>query len=381
MKNVMILLLAIIITACASNHTQYHGSLRVPETVDASKMKELTELREQYIASGRYQEAIEVSNKMIELMPDSALFYYARGEAYEKSDNYASAIADYEKALSMDHGDLDKQPPVYFNIGTTYLNWGKNAEAIKYFDKALKLDRRYAQAMVHRGVAYHNIGKFDLAKTDFDAVLALDAKNALAYRFRANVYGAANDFGKVVADLNKCLELDPKKYTQDPAVFHNRGEAYHKLGKLKEALEDFDRALNLNPRYVFALVNRGNTYVDLRKYDLAFKDYHMAVEYEATNDFPLFWRGVLYYSTGKLAPSLEDLMKVVELNPRHVVAHLLITGIYSQQNNIEAACRWLKKTVAVAKETGFNSWNFLKTGKEFESVRKASCYNEVMAVN
>ncbi len=247
MKNVMVLFLTIIIVACASNQSGYHGTMEVPKTVDSSRVKELTELREKYIASGRYQEAIEVSTKMIELMPDNALFYLARGEAYEKSNNYANAVTDYEKALSMDRGDLAKKPPVYFNIGTTYLNWGKNAEAITYFDKAIKLDRRYVQALVHRGVAYHNIGKFDLAKADFDTALSLDANNALAYRYRANIYALADNYGKVVVDLNKCLELDPKRYSQEPAVFGNRGVAYHKLGKLKEAVEDFDRAISLNP--------------------------------------------------------------------------------------------------------------------------------------
>jgi tetratricopeptide (TPR) repeat protein len=350
----------------------------MPKAVDSSKVNELTELREQYLASGRYKEAVEVSNKLIELMPDNALFYLARGGDYANIEKYQDAIADYEKALSMDRGELTKKPPVYFNMGTAYLNLGKNTEAIKYFDKALKLDRRYSQALAHRGVAYHNVGKFDLAKADFDAALGLDPKNATAYRFRANIYALANDYKRVVLDLNKCLELDPKKYGQDAALYQNRGEAYHQLGRPKEALEDFEKALNLNPRYVLALVNRGKTYVALRKYDLAFKDYDMAVEFEPTNDFPLFWRGVLYYSTGKLSPGLEDLMKVVELNPGHVFAHLLITGVYSRQNDMEAACGWLKKTVAAAKKTGFKDWDYLKTTKEFENVRKAACYNEVM---
>ena len=378
MNKVAILVFAIIITACASSQSGYRGTMQVPKTVDSSKLNELTELRERYLASGRYREALEVSNKLIELMPDSALFYLARGGDYANIDKYQDAIADYEKALSMDRGNITKVPPVYFNMGTAYLSWGKNIEAIKYFDKALELDRRYPQALAHRGVAYHNIGKFDLAKTDLDAALALDPKNATAYRFRANIYGLANDYRKVVADLSKSFELDPKKYGQDAALFQNRGEAYHELGKPKEAFEDFDRALGLNPRYVLALVNRGKTYADLGKYDLALKDYDKAVEYEPNNDFALFWRGALYYSTDKLVPALEDLMKVVNLNPRHVAAHLLIIGVYSQQNNVVGACQWLKKTFAAAKQTGFNNWNYLKTSNEFENVRKAACYNEVM---
>ena len=381
MKKVMILLFAMFITACASTQNGYRGTIQVPKTVDSSKVKELTELREQYIASGRYQEVIEVSNKLIELMPDSALLYLSRGDAYAGIEDYQNAIADYEKALSMDRGDLVKKPPVYFNMGTAYLNWGKDSEAIKYFDMVIILDRRDSRALVRRGFAYHNIGKFDLAKADFDAGLALDPNNALAYRYRANIYGLSNDYEKVVADLNKCLELDPKRWSYDPATFQNRGEAYHQLGRPKEALEDFGKALNLNPQYVLALVNRGNTYFELRKYDLALKDYDRAVEYEPKNDSPLFWRGALYYSTAKLAPALEDLMKVVELNPQHVVAYLLITGIYSQQNNMEAACQWLKKTVAVAKEAGFKNWDHLKTGKDFEEIRKASCYNEIIPLN
>lgn len=352
--------------------------MQVPKTVDSPKITELTELREKYIASGKYQEAVEVSSKLIELMPDNPLFYLARGDDYANIDNYPNAIADYEKALTMDLGELGKKPPVYLNIGTAYLNSGNNIEAIKYFEKALQLDRRYVQALVRRGVGYQNIGKFDLAKADFDAVLSLDAKNAVAYRYRANIYGLANDYGKVIIDLSRCLELDPNTYSHEPAVFGNRGIAYHRLGKLKEALEDFDKALGLNPRYVFALTNRARLYADLKQFDLAFKDFDTAIAYESNNADALFWRGTLYYTTGKQDSALNDFMKVVNLNPQHVVAHLLITGVFSQQNNIDESCRWLRKTIAAAKQTGFNSWDYLKTAKEFEVVRRASCYNEVI---
>lgn len=377
MKNFMILLLAITITACASSGGHY--SYKLPKDVDASKMNALVELRKARMVVGDYEKAVEASNKLIELLPDQGHLYYLRGEAYAHSGNYENAIKDFEKALSMDPGDIGKQPVVFFNIGTAYLKWGKNDEAITYFDKALRLEKRYVSALVHRGGAYSNIGKYDLGKADFEAALKIDPQNALAYRVRADVYAIAEDYKKVVADLNKCLELDPKEYSQDPVVFHNRGEAYHKLGRLKEALEDFDRALRLNPRYVFALVNRGNTYAELRKYDLAFKDFDEAIEYEPTNINALFWRGTLYYSTEKLDPALKDLTKAVELNPLHIVAHLLITGVYSRQNNMDKACQWLKKTVEAAKKTSFENWSYLKTAKEFENIRKSPCYKEVMA--
>lgn len=48
----------------------------------------------------RYQQAIADHNKVVELLPDCGLCYFARGRTHEEYGDKQQAIADYRKALA-----------------------------------------------------------------------------------------------------------------------------------------------------------------------------------------------------------------------------------------------------------------------------------------
>jgi len=51
--------------------------------------------------------------------------------------------------------------------------------------------------------------------------------------------------------------LKQKEYA---VAYNNRGLAYGKLNKYEQAMEDFSRAIELNPALAEAYYNRGNAY-------------------------------------------------------------------------------------------------------------------------
>ena len=52
----------------------------------------------------------------------------------------------------------------------------------------------------------------------------------------------------------KAIELDPKYVF----AYNNRGNAYEKKGEHDLAIADFDKAIEIDPKYAFAYDNRGN---------------------------------------------------------------------------------------------------------------------------
>jgi Flp pilus assembly protein TadD len=56
-------------------------------------------------------------------------------------------------------------------------------------------------------------------------------------------------------------------------IWENRGRVWFNKGDLKRALEDFDQALQLNPRFVDALAGRGATYLRLGRVAEAERDF------------------------------------------------------------------------------------------------------------
>ena len=62
---------------------------------------------------------------------------------------------------------------------------------------------------------------------------------------------------KAIEDYTKAIELNP----QHANAYHNRGLAWSKKGDRDKAIEDYNKAIELNPQYADAYNNRGNAWL------------------------------------------------------------------------------------------------------------------------
>ena len=86
--------------------------------------------------------AIEAYNQVVDYNPDKAIYYYNRGTAYLKTDQYEAAIADYAKAIELS----PKYAYAYYNRGNAYYKAGQPEVALADFKEAVKLNQSYAKA-------------------------------------------------------------------------------------------------------------------------------------------------------------------------------------------------------------------------------------------
>jgi hypothetical protein len=81
-------------------------------------------------------------------------------------------------------------------------------------------------------------------------------------------------YEEAVAEYTKAIELDPKL----AAAYYNRGLAYFKMKQYDSALADFNKTLELNPKSSTAWVGRGISLEGLGKYKEALEAYNKALE-------------------------------------------------------------------------------------------------------
>jgi tetratricopeptide (TPR) repeat protein len=65
--------------------------------------------------------------------------------------------------------------------------------------------------------------------------------------------------------------------TETAQEWNERGISLGKSGEYKEAIECFDKAIELNPNYAMAYSDRGIVYEKLKKYERAIEDYNKAI--------------------------------------------------------------------------------------------------------
>ena len=92
------------------------------------------------------------------------------------------------------------------------------------------------------------------------------------------------------------------------------GSSYYQEGNYDRALEEFSRAIELNPQFALAFNNRGAVLVDLGDYKLALADYNMAIELDPQYVYAYYLRGLSYEELNETLNASVDLNRVLELS-------------------------------------------------------------------
>ena len=104
--------------------------------------------------------------------------------------------------------------------------------------------------------------------------LKVTDNNWLAYNNRGVVYKGLGNYRQAIEDYNRAIEIKPD-YAE---AYNNRGNAYNGLGNYRQAIEDYNRAIEIKPDYADAYNNRGIAYNSLGNYRQAIEDYDRAIE-------------------------------------------------------------------------------------------------------
>lgn len=243
------------------------------------------------------------------------------------------------------------------------------AASIAYFQKAIELDRHYADPHNNLAVAYAHLGDFDKAIEAIKSGIAINALYPEAYNNLATFLMQKNDFkqakiaaiqairlrpyfGKALYNLGRiylheenleqawecfkkcCMEGD---YDVERGFFQY-GKISLELHKYDEALIAFKKILQINPYHIDAHLGLATAYVGLKQYDDALVYYQKAHQYDPNNFLTLQGIGEIYLLTNKPHHALEFFTKARQKtkgDSYHILGRLAIC--YEQVGNIKAA--------------------------------------------
>jgi len=121
---------------------------------------------------------------------------------------------------------------------------------------ALSVRPNHAPAFEYRGLMYSDRQQFKEALADANELIRLKPNYRIGYDLRATCYYKLNEPAKAMADYDKCVEIKP----DDHRSINNRGSLYmNSFQKYNEALNEFNKAISLNPQASYIL-NRSICY-------------------------------------------------------------------------------------------------------------------------
>lgn len=155
-------------------------------------------------------------------------------------------------------------------------------------------------------------------------------KSPQKYRPHANLGNVLKDAGKIteaIEHFNKALELKG-----EPAeIYNNLGTAYNKLGRIEESIQYYKKALGLNPNLAAAHYNLATVLAGQGKTDEAIAEYRQSLRSEPENSDAMNNLGLALAERGNFGEAIECYKKALELEPDNVIAHgrlgLALAGI------------------------------------------------------
>lgn len=189
---------------------------------------------------------------MADTPSEVAMTWVQKGDNYVAQEHYAEAISAYEQALAIDPYNSS----VWNRLGLAHRKAGRNEDAVLSFEKAVGLDPYYSSAWNNKGDALTLLGRYQEAIQAYDRALAINSNDIYALVKKGNnvqEMGNPGEAMKIYEEVVRLAEREVRKHPNDAmfdaSLWTTKGDALASLGRYHEALEAYQTALQINPKY------------------------------------------------------------------------------------------------------------------------------------
>jgi serine/threonine-protein kinase len=177
----------------------------------------------------------EANTRAIELSSNLAPAHVNLGMTYVASGRYEAAVEEFQRALAIDPLSVD----AYRELGRAYeaANRIKDAEAT--YKRAIELRPNDWLSNSQLGVFYYREGRYAEAEPLFQKVIALTPDNVNGYSNLGGLYIVWGRYGQAEPLLKKAIEVRPS----DVRGYSNLGLLYFQLGRYRDAVPLFEQAV------------------------------------------------------------------------------------------------------------------------------------------
>ncbi len=199
-------------------------------------------------------------------------------------------------------------PKYQYNLGLFHLNQNNVDESVKYFVKALSLDTRYYLAWNAMGLAHSMKGRLDESVKAYQKCLGINPQFTEARNNLGTVYQEMNFLDKAENEFKTAL-LDVGYQNRELPHF-NLARLYVLQNRLDEALENVQKALQIQPRLAMAHNLRGLIYEKRNSLGEAIAAYEAAVKIVPEEILFNYNLAVAYFKNGDYARARETFLKI-----------------------------------------------------------------------
>lgn len=234
-------------------------------------------------------------------------YWYQRGLQSAGERSYKDALLAYDKAIQIDPenvGAWDGKALVLRSLSFAENDTDKYNESLEAYDKAIELyDRKIeanpkdTNALYYKGLAL--TGRALTMKAGEKLNISSDKEDRVRY------------FEEAIDAYDMAIEVDPKYVT----AWKNKGNVLYSLGRYNESLEALNKAIEIVPEYGLAWYSKGLTLYELGRYEEAAQAYDKALETFPDNAGIWYNKGNALEALGQHDAAIEGYDYAIKLDP------------------------------------------------------------------
>jgi serine/threonine protein kinase/tetratricopeptide (TPR) repeat protein len=217
-------------------------------------------------------------------------------------------------------------------------------DARRVLERAVEMDPEFAMAHFYLGRVYDQLGKLEEAKEAYEKF----SKYGKKYKGKEGLYIEAIQTGmrnpeKYVSILK---EIE-KKYPKEKQVHFDLAVYYQRQNMQEKAIEEYNKALELDPNYGFAMNHLGYQYSAMGEFEKALECFSKYASISPGDANPFDSMGETYFRMGKLDEAIEKFKEALEVKP-DFGSDWRISFMYVLKGNYQKAMEWADQYIAMA---------------------------------
>lgn len=196
---------------------------------------------------------------------------------------------------------------------------------------------------VHRGRRLSEVGSFAPGLREIDRAIAIYPKQAEGYVQRAIVHKESGDEFKAIEDYNRALELDPAA----PSVHYDLAQALRRVNLADEAIREYDLAIRYDPNMLQAYNNMGVTLRETGRFEEAATAFRKVTE--IAPNYPKAYNnlGALYAEMGRSEDAIAVFEETTRRFPDYSNGFKNLAMAYASQKRVRPALDAMRRYAAL----------------------------------
>lgn len=280
----------------------------------------------------------------LEKMPDSALVCTAQGLIHWNHLRFDKAETCYRRGMNCKPINF---LPAY-NFGRLESWRGKNREAVKLFDAAIAADSTAPMPHLQKALSLKSLGDFSGAASSATTFLKLyeynDAIRVKALLLRSLCNLARKQHERALQDLTLVNSLNCDDTLKATALLR-KANILKQLGRKKDALKEYDKAIELAPNAPLLFKERGELAASLGDFEDGMMDLSKSMHQVESSK-----RAEISPPTPKqLDAMIAEQTKVINFAPKSESVYYDRGLLYLMRGNFESAIKDFKIVLAKGK--------------------------------